>query len=85
VARAGAGHRGIPRLTLERQLILLQEELAATWPERAQDFRILREAAGTLARERFHLLPEGRFLDLVRAFQLATDGEQGGSYKAPGR
>jgi heme oxygenase len=78
------GNRGIPRLTLERQLILLQEELAAAWPERAQDFRILREAAGTLARERFHLLPEGRFLDLVRAFQLATDGEQGGSYKGTG-
>jgi hypothetical protein len=78
------GNRGIPRLTLERQLILLQEELAMSWPERAQDFRILREAAGMLERERFQLLPEGRFLDLVRAFQLATDGEQGGSYKGTG-
>lgn len=39
------GNRGIPRLTLERQLILLQEELAVAWPERAHDFRILREAA----------------------------------------
>ncbi len=78
------GNRGIPRLTLERQLILLQEDLAMSWPERAQDFRILREAAGMLERERFQLLPEGRFLDLVRAFQLATDGEQGGSYKGTG-
>jgi heme oxygenase len=78
------GNRGIPRLTLERQLILLQEELALAWPERAQDFRILREAAGMLERERLQLLPEARFLDLVRGFQLATDGEQGGSYRGTG-
>jgi len=78
------GNRGIPRLTLERQLILLDEALAAAWPERAGDFRILGEAAGMLARERLRLLPEPVFQELVLAFQRATDNELGGRFKGTG-
>jgi heme oxygenase len=78
------GNRGMPRITLERQLELLHEELAAAIPANINKYRGLLEAAESLKVERLHRIPEPGFSDLARAFHLATDGELQGRFKRTG-
>ena len=46
------GNRGMPRITLERQLELLHAELAAAAPEKSDQYQGLLEAAESLRQER---------------------------------
>lgn len=78
------GNRGIPRITLERQLTCLHGELVLAVPEEAARYQVLLEAAAGLRRERFRALPEPLAGDLVSAFQAATDGELQGRFKGTG-
>jgi heme oxygenase len=76
-------NRGMPRITLERQLELLYEELTATVP--AKRYTSLLEAASSLKSERLHRIPEDTFNGLTRQFDISTDGElQGGKLKNTG-
>jgi heme oxygenase len=77
-------NRGIPRITLERQLELLHDELASAMPEQAARYQVLPEAAHALKRERLMRLPEPLFNDLALAFSRATDGELQGRFKGTG-
>jgi len=70
-------NRGIPRITLERQLELLQEELAGAPPGPGA----LPAAAAALRAERLGRLPQARWSALERAFVLATDDEQQGRFR----
>ena len=78
------GNRGMPRITLERQLELLYEELVAIVPEKTDHYSGLLEAAESLKRERLHHIPEPVFTDLAREFHLATDGELQGRLRRTG-
>jgi len=78
------GNRGMPRITLERQLELLYEELAAAAPERAGQYGGLLEAAAGLGRERLQRIPEPVFSQLERAFHRDTGGALGGRFTRTG-
>ena len=77
-------NRGMPRITLERQLELLYGELAAALPEKHDRYEGLLEAAGSLARERFRHIPEPMFSSLAAEFHIASDGELRGRLKGTG-
>lgn len=68
------GNRGIPRITLERQLELLHEELSAAVPERRAAYAGLLEAAASLKAERLATIPSLAFDKLSRQFDAATRG-----------
>jgi heme oxygenase len=51
------GNRGMPRITLERQLELLHEELSRVLPEKRQEWQQLPDVAARLRAERQRLLP----------------------------
>lgn len=51
-------NRGMPRITLERQLELLHDELLAAVPARRKQYEALLEAAASLRRERIQAVPE---------------------------
>jgi len=70
------GNRGMPRITLERQLDLLHHELVAAVPEKSEAYGGLREAAESLRRERLGLIPLSPFGELARAFHAAADPER---------
>jgi heme oxygenase len=70
------GNRGMPRITLERQLELLYEELISVVPEQQKRYGGLREAAARLKSERNHLIPESAFGDLAKQFHTATSSER---------
>ena len=78
------GNRGMPRITLERQLELLHAELAAALPAKAAQYGGLLEAADSLKRERLQCIPEPVFSTLAREFSLATDGELQGRFSKTG-
>ena len=78
------GNRGMPRITLERQLELLQEELAAAVPAKTDHYSGLLEAAESLKAERLHHIPEPVFSGLAREFHIATDGELQGRFRKTG-
>ena len=78
------GNRGIPRITLERQLEWLHAGLAALPPERAGDCRGLLEAAEQLKRERFQHVPEPAWEPFAQAFRLATGDELEGRMQDTG-
>jgi heme oxygenase len=78
------GNRGMPRITLERQLELLYEELAAAIPAKIDQYKGLLEAAESLKGERLRHMPEPLFISLAREFQIATDGELQGRFKGTG-
>ncbi len=59
-------NRGMPRITLERQLVLLHEELTAALPTKAVQYKILLEAADNLKSERLSRIPEAAFNELSR-------------------
>lgn len=78
------GNRGMPRITLERQLELLHEELVTAVPAKNDQFKGLLEAAESLKKERLHHIPEPAFSDLAREFHIATDGEMQGRLRRTG-
>lgn len=78
------GNRGMPRITLERQLSLLFEELSIAVPEKAERYTGLLEAAEILKYERFQRIQESDFDKLTREFEVATDGELRGRFKGTG-
>jgi heme oxygenase len=78
------GNRGMPRITLERQLDLLYEELLLAYPNQKNNFVGLHEAAEYLKSERLRYIPEATFQELARQFHIATDGEQQGKLKRTG-
>jgi len=77
-------NRGMPRITLERQLVLLHDQLAQALPERAGAWAGLLAAAAGLRAERFRLLPEPRWQALERAFRAATGQELSGRMRNTG-
>lgn len=77
-------NRGMPRITLERQLELLYAELAAVYPEKVEQYKGLLEAALSLQRERLAFIPEPSFSALARKFNIATDGELQGRFRGTG-
>lgn len=77
-------NRGMPRITLERQLELLYGELAAALPEEREQYTGLLEAAGNLAGERFRHIPEPVFSRLAEEFRDASDGELQGRLQGTG-
>lgn len=78
------GNRGMPRITLERQLELLYDELVTAVPEKEDRYRGLLEAAAALKSERRRLIPDPVFTGLARKFQAATDGELQGRFRRTG-
>ena len=69
------GNRGMPRITLERQLELLHEELSAAMPEQREQYQGLLEAAGALKAGRLRILTSEEFREMARRFQEATADE----------
>jgi heme oxygenase len=78
------GNRGMPRITLERQLELLHEELASAVPAKIDQYKGLLKAAESLKAERLQYITEPVFDGLAREFQIATDGELQGRFKNTG-
>lgn len=68
-------NRGMPRLTLERQLELLHEELTEVLPENRARYEGLLKAADHLRAERLRSIPEALTRELAREFRAATEGE----------
>ncbi len=77
-------NRGMPRLTLERQLELLYEELASAFPERSEVYGGLLEASSFLRSERLQAISEAVFHDLARQFHIASNDELGGRLSRTG-
>jgi hypothetical protein len=65
--------RGMPRVTLERQLELLHEELLSAVPGEQDQYDGLLEVAGFLRSERLRAIPEPHHRRLAGDFQMATD------------
>lgn len=78
------GNRGMPRITLERQLEYLYDELVVAVPEKTDQFKGLLEAAKKLKDERLGHIPEAVFNEMKKKFQLATDNELQGRFKGTG-
>ncbi len=68
------GNRGMPRITLERQLALLHEELTAAMTGRQYDG--LLAAARALQAGRLRRLSAKTFEELARSFETAVDAEE---------
>lgn len=79
------GNRGMPRITLERQLELLYECTIAAVPAKSDHCKGLLEASKSLKEERLRRIPEPAFSDLARDFHIATDGEMQGRFKGTGK
>jgi len=77
-------NRGMPRITLERQLELLYDELQNAVPSKREQYVGLLEAAEYLKVERQRLIPEETCTRLARRFHGATDGELQGRFKNTG-
>ena len=77
-------NRGMPRITLERQLELLYEELVESVPSKIDQFKGLLAAATHLKVERLNTIAEEVFSNLAREFRLATEGELQGRLKRTG-
>lgn len=78
------GNRGMPRITLERQLELLYDELSVAVPAKIDQYKGLQEAAESLKGERLRHIPEPDFNGLAKEFHIATDGELRGRLKGSG-
>jgi hypothetical protein len=77
-------NRGIPRITLERQLELLYEELTAAVSTKSWQYEGLLKAASSLKEERMRMIPESKFNELAQQFHIANDGELQGRLKGTG-
>lgn len=77
-------NRGMPRITLERQLELLHEELVSAVPEKIDHYKGLIEAAQSLKAERLRSIPEPVFAYLAKGFSVGTGSEMGGRFAGTG-
>ena len=78
------GNRGMPRITIERQLELLYEELVLAVPAEREKYAGLLEAAAYLKAERGRVIPEVSWNRVARQFHFATDGESRGRFRNTG-
>lgn len=76
--------RGMPRITLERQLEYLYEALKAATPDRQLRYEQLVEAAFWLRGERCRSIPPEVFESLCRAFTDKTGNELAGAMQGCG-
>jgi len=76
--------RGMPRLTLERQLLHLHAELVRAVPDKRADYDRLLEAVSWLKKERLRHISSELFDSLCRTFAAKTDNESGGTMKGTG-
>lgn len=77
-------NRGMPRITLERQLELLHAELSAAVPARSEQYTLLQEAAVHLKKQRVRFVPEQQADTLTREFSAGTDHELQGRFRRSG-
>jgi hypothetical protein len=75
----------MPRVTLERQLFYLHEELAAADREKQSEYDRLLEAVTWLEQERTRHIPEQTGASLWQAFARETDDELSGTMQGTGR
>ncbi len=78
------GNRGMPRITLERQLELLYEELNRVLPDKRQDWQQLQDVADHLRAERQRLLPQADADRMIESFRSASDDELQGRLRNAG-
>lgn len=78
------GNRGMPRITLERQLELLYEELATVQSDNRQTWQLLQDAAAGLRAERLQLVSQEQSDQLLAWFKQETDDEQQGRLRNTG-
>jgi heme oxygenase len=72
------GNRGMPGITLERQLELLYRELTTAIPEGRAGYAVFKEAAEHLEAERYKTIPKQAFKNLVEGFNIAAAEEPRG-------
>ncbi len=75
---------GLPRITLERQLVYLHEELGNAFPDKPGHYDRLLEAVDWLRSERLKHISTGNFHSLCHAFAAMTDDELAGEMKGTG-
>lgn len=78
------GNRGMPRITLERQLELLAEELSTALPDRQETWQLLQDAAARLRAERLEQVPRSVSDPLLERFCRATNDELQGRLRNSG-
>lgn len=78
------GNRGMPRITLERQLELLAEELSTALPDRQETWQLLQDAAARLRAERLEQVPRSVSDPLLERFCRATKDELQGRLRNSG-
>jgi len=76
--------QGMPRLTLERQLFYLHQELIKAFPDQQEEYGMLLEAVAWLKSERLKQISADDFDSLIRAFTAMTDNELDGRMKGTG-
>ncbi len=76
--------RGMPRITLERQLYHLQTELSKAVGEKKNEYNKLCDAVSWLQAERLKQIPEDKFADLCAAFVAGTENELDGAMARTG-
>lgn len=69
--------RGMPRLLLERHLLVLEAKLGREVPEHSASYRTLENCAAELRQERTSAIPEARAQTLIAAFARTRTAEQG--------
>jgi hypothetical protein len=77
--------RGMPRVTLERQVFYLHEELVAADKSKQGEYDKLLEAVSWLEKERTGHIPEKTCVELCQAFTGETDDESGRTMQGTGR
>jgi len=76
--------RGMPRITLERQLLYLYEELLKVGAGKRIEYDKLMDAVSWLKNERLRNITEEKFNSLGKSFAALTDNESGGTMKGTG-
>ncbi len=76
--------QGLPRITLERQLYYLHQELSTSFPDKPTQYAMLLEGAELLKKERCKHISVKDFDSLSRAFAAMTDNELDGKMKGTG-
>ncbi len=76
--------RGMPRITMERQLVYLHKELGKTVPEKQNEYDKLLGAVSWLEKERLRHIGAEMFDSLCQAFISNSGNELGGRMKKTG-
>lgn len=76
--------RGMPRITLERQLFHLHKELIQIDAGKRIEYDKIMEAVSWLRNERLRYITEEKFDSLGKSFAALTDNEMNGSMKGTG-